>query len=217
MQANRMIRLGALIALGAAAILSAGCSGTNDVTAGKGEGQVKVVLSGAASTATATTRTDAGSMMLENDGPQLQAVQVTLSSILARNLDGQLVDVTIDLPATIDLLAVAQGQTYELPMGALPAGSYDQIVVVIRTLSVTLADGTKIDVTPPGGGWTAIVPTDPFDVVEGQVTTVNLHFRPAGALRWVEDHFEFHPSFDCNVDDGGHHDGGDDDQEGEND
>jgi hypothetical protein len=214
MQSTRLTRIGALAVLGAAAILSAGCSGTDDVTAGKGEGRVKVVVSGA-TTLAATTRTDAASTLVENDGPPLQAAEITLSSILARNLDGQLVDVTIDLPATIDLLAVVQGQTYELPMGALPAGTYDQIVVVIRALSVTLTDGTKIDVTPPGGGWTAIVPTEPFDVVDGQVTTVNLHFRPAGALRWVEGHLEFQPGFDCDVDH--HHDGDDNDNESEDD
>jgi hypothetical protein len=210
MQATRRsILLGAFAVLGVA-LLVAGCSGTDDtVTAGRGEGLVKVVVAGAATT---TARTDAASM-LESDGPPIQAVEITLSAILARNLDGELVDVTIDLPATIDLIAVLQGQTFDLPIGTLPVGSYDQIVVVIRTLSVTLLDGTKIDVTPPGGGWTAIVPTERFDVLEGLVTTVQLHFRPAGALRWIEDHFEFHPAFDCDVDDGGHNDGDDEDDE----
>ena len=211
MQRTRLIRVGAIAVFVAAAILAAGCSETdNTVTAGKGEGLVKVSIGGGVSAA--TTRTDSASM-LDGDSPPVQAVEVTLSAILARNLDGQLVDVTIDLPTTIDLIAVLQGQTFELPMGSLPVGSYDQIVVVIRTLSVTLQDGTKIDVTPPGGGWTAIVPTEPFDVVEGQVTTVQLHFRPERALRWVEDHFEFHPAFDCDVDDGGHDDDDDDDEE----
>ncbi len=208
MQANRVTRPAALVVL-IAGLVAAGCSGTEHMTR-PGEGQVKVVVGGGA---TAAARTDAATAMLESDGPPIQAVEVTLSSILARNLDGQLVDVTIDLPTTIDLVAVIQGQTFELPIGSLPVGTYDQIVVVIRTVTVTLEDGTVIAVSPPGGGWTAIVPTEPFDVVEGALTTVQLHFRPAGALRWVVDHFEFRPAFDCDVFGGGSHNGDDDEDD----
>jgi len=197
MQATRRtFRLGALAVLGAA-LVAAGCSGTDaTLTAGFREGQVRVVFSAA----NATTGLEA-TATLEHDGPRIQAAEITLSSILARNLDGELVAMTIDLPVTVDLVGLVEGRTVELPMGSLPVGMYDQIVVVIRTLSLTLLDGTKIDVTPPGGGWTAIVPTVPFEVAEGQTTTVQLHFRPGGALRWIEDHFEFHPEFDCDVDD----------------
>ena len=86
-----------------------------------------------------------------------RAPSVSITSILARNVDGELVDITLELPATVDLIALVQGGTFELPIGSLPAGSYDQIVVVIRSLTVTLSDATTIEVTPPGGGWTAIV------------------------------------------------------------
>jgi len=208
-QTRRIIRLGALAVIGAA-LVAAGCSGTDStLSAGFREGQVQVVFSAASlTTGLESTAT------LEHDGPSLQAAEVTLSSILARNLDGELIAMTIDLPATVDLIGLVQGQTVELPMGSLPVGMYDQIVVVIRTVSLTLLDGTKIDVTPPGGGWTAIVPTVPFEVAEGLTTTVQLRFRPGGALRWIDDHFEFHPEFDCDVDDGGDHDG---DHDGEDD
>jgi hypothetical protein len=204
MNATRRFTRFGLLAILAAALVAAGCSDSDSVTTGAQQGQVRVVFS-AATVAAATTE----STTFDTDGPRIQAAEITLSSILARNLDGELVPMTIDLPVTIDLIGLVQGGTVELPMGALPAGMYDQIVVVIRALSVTLLDGTEIEVTPPGGGWTAIVPTTPFEVLEGQVTTIELRFRPWRALRWIEDHFEFHPEFDCDVDD----DRGDDDDD----
>ena len=103
------------------------------------------------------------------------------------------------LPVTVDLVALVQGRTVDLPIGSLPVGSYDQLVVVIRSLHVELSDGTLIDVTPPGGGWTAIVRVDPFEVVDGQVTTVHLHFRASGAFRWADGELQFDPEFDCDV------------------
>jgi len=199
---KRTARLGALAVLGSA-LLAAGCSGTDaTLTAGFREGQVRVVVSAA----TVSPNLESAAT-LEHDGPRIQSAEIELSSIVARNLDGQLVAMTIDLPVTVDLVGLVEGRTVELPVGSLPVGMYDQIVVVIRALSLTLLDDTKIDVTPPGGGWTAIVPTAPFEVAEGQTTIVQLRFRPHGALRWIDDHFEFLPEFDCDVDD----DFGDDD------
>ena len=164
---------------------------------GSATGRVRLTMGGpvaAAGTVSAATLSDDG-------GRRIDAAVITLSSILARNLDGELVDVSVDLPMDVDLIALLQGRTVELPTGSLPVGSYDQLVIVIRSLHVTLSDGTVIDVTPPGGGWTAIVRTEPFDVVEGQVTTVNLRFRPERAFRFIEGRLEFTPEFDGEVDD----------------
>jgi hypothetical protein len=136
----------------------------------------------------------------DGTGRTITSASISLSSILARNLDGQLIDVTMDLPVTVDLVNLIQGRTVELPIGSLPVGSYDQLVIVIKSLHIELSDGTTIDVTPPGGGWTAIVRVEPFEVVDGAVTTVNLHFRADGAFRWVDGELEFNPGFDCDVD-----------------
>ena len=188
--------------LAATALLVAGCSNTDSMIGGSGNGgQVRIVLS-AGATPAATALVDSPTILHDDQGRQLQSAVITLSSVLARNLDGELIDVTIDLPATVDLIALAQGGSVELPEGSLPPGSYDQIVVVIRSLTVTLSDGTQIAVTPPGGGWTAIVPTEPFEVAEGTLTTVQLHFRMGGAFRWLGGGLDFHPEFDCQVDDG---------------
>jgi hypothetical protein len=181
-------------------LVTAACHDSSSMTS-SGTGRVRLVMGGpqAATTVSAATLSD-------GTGRQIVGADIELSSVLARNLDGQLVDVTVDLPMTVDLVGLMQGHTVELPVGSLPAGSYDQLVVVIRSLHVELSDGTHVDVTPPGGGWTAIVPAEPFDVVEGQLTTVNLHFRASNAFQWVNGQLEFDPEFDCDTDH--HHSGG---------
>ncbi|HJQ97677.1 MAG TPA: DUF4382 domain-containing protein [Candidatus Polarisedimenticolaceae bacterium] len=188
-------------------LLSAACSDSGSMVA-SGTGRVRLVMGGSAPAAT----TVSAATLSDGSGRQIVAAEIELSSVLARNLDGQLVDVTVDLPMTVDLIGLVQGHTVELPVGSLPVGTYDQLVVVIRALHVELSDGTQVDVTPPGGGWTAIVPAEAFDVVEGQLTTVNLRFRADGAFRFVDGHLEFDPEFDCDTD-RHHHDDGDDDDE----
>jgi hypothetical protein len=124
---------------------------------------------------------------------------VTFSSILARNLDGQLVPIASALPVSVDLMTILAGGQVELPAGTLPPGDYDQLVVVMTKVDLTLSDGTIVSITPPGGGWTAIVPTAPFTVVEGGTTSLQLQLR--GDLFHVLDGaFEFDPEFDCRRD-----------------
>lgn len=202
------IALGSLVG---ACVLTLGCSDSSSLAGGSSRsGQVRFVMSAGAAQA-ATSGSVSPTTLTDGDGRQIESAVITLSSVLARNLDGALIDVAIDLPATVDLIGLLQGRTVELPMGSLPAGSYDQLVIVIRSLHVALSDGTQIEVTPPGGGWTAVVPTEPFEVAEGTVTTVNLRFRADGAFEWLDGRLDFHPEFDCDVDDDhGDHDGDDD-------
>ena len=108
---------------------------------------------------------------------RLREANVTFSSILARNLDGELVDVSIDLPVTVNVLTLEGGNSFTLPIGSLPPGVYDEIVVVMRQVELVLWDETRIAITPPGGGWTAIVRVCPFEVLEGETTTVRIRFR----------------------------------------
>lgn len=197
-------------ALTLAGALVAGCS-NSDSLSGKTSGNVRFVMGGS-TTQAATVGGPAPLSMDDGSGRTIASASISLSSILARNLDGALIDVTMDLPATVDLVALVQGGTVDLPIGSLPIGSYDQLVIVIRSLHVVLSDGTQIDVTPPGGGWTAIVAVDAFDVVDGQITTVHLNFRSGGAFNWINGHLEFDPEFDCDVDDN-HGGGGDDDED----
>jgi hypothetical protein len=193
-------RVGLLVAC---AVLAAGCSDSGSMSS-SGSGRVRLVMGGPTAQLTSTTSV-APATWSDDGGRQIVAAEIELSSVLARNLNGELVDVSVDLPVMVDLVGLVQGRTVELPVGSLPVGAYDQLVVVIRSLHVELSDGTQIAVTPPGGGWTAIVPTEPFDVLEGQLTTVNLRFRAARAFRWLNGELEFNPEFDCDTD--RHHDG----------
>jgi hypothetical protein len=137
-------------------------------------------------------------------GQGLQAANVTLSSILARTVGGVLTNFTIDLPVTVDVLKLSSGADTTLPIGYLPPGTYDQIVVVMTKVEVTLLNGTKVAITPPGGGWTSIVPVaQPFTVVEGQTTTIALNFRKDLSFGCGSGNWEFKPRFECNGKHGG--------------
>jgi hypothetical protein len=107
----------------------------------------------------------------------------------------------------VDLLGLVSGGSFTLPAGFLPPGTYDQLVIVITKVELTLANDTVVTIDPPGGGWTAVIPVrETFTVAEGQETTVNIKFHADGSLRWLNERWEFNPEFDC----GGHEDEDDD-------
>jgi hypothetical protein len=64
-------------------------------------------------------------------------------------------------------------------------------------LELVLQDGTKLAITPPGGGWTGIVGVvAPFTVVEGQTTSITINFRRDLSFG-LGGGWEFDPQFDC--------------------
>ena len=67
-------------------------------------------------------------------------------------------------------------------------------------VEVVTHDGTMITITPPGGGWTVIVPFCPFVVEEGATTTVGLTFMLENAFRRHDSRFHFQPHFVCEQD-----------------
>ena len=192
----RRLALGAMVS--SLSMLTA-CGGQEPA----GAGRVSIVLSSMDATsvvpqAAAALDSPATSAAPEHGCAALQAADVTFSSILARTLDGKLTDVTMDLPVTVDLLALVSGKEATLPAGSLPPGTYDQLVVVMTRLEVTLSNGTKIAITPPGGGWTAIVPVSPpVTVVTGETTTVPLSFRRDRSFGCDLGRWDFHPEFEC--------------------
>ena len=191
---------GLAVALG----LAAACSNGSDAVLHGGKGAVHIVMSSSGTAPVAADVTGSGS----TTGQGLKAANVTFASILARNLDGQLINVTIELPVTVDLLGLVSGGSFTLPAGFLPPGTYDQLVIVMTKVELTLADDTVVTIDPPGGGWTAVIPvTDTFTVTEGQTTTVNIKFRADSSFHWLGDAWGYNPQFDC----GGHH--GEDDQD----
>jgi hypothetical protein len=149
---------------------------------------------------------DAGENRGDRFLQRLEIANVTIASLLARNTDGQLIDLDMDLPQTIDLKALLGGENTTLPAGTLPAGDYDQLVVVMTKLDLIFIDGGALALTPPGGGWTSIVRVAPFTVADGEDTTIELNFRMGGALREINGIVKFFPDFE-----GHHHDDDDDD------
>jgi hypothetical protein len=192
-----------MTALTVGMMLATGCS-DGGKTLGANSGNLQLVMT----SASAVARTaDGGHSDSDEAIRRLAGAEITLSSVLARNLNGELIDITLDLPVGVDLLALMEGGTFTLPMGALPPGMYDQVVVVMNKLSLTLTDGTLVDITPPGGGWTSIVRVDPFEVADGAMTTVTLRFRPWMSFFMDGDKIGFRPEFD------GHHDDDHDDHD----
>ena len=207
-----------LLALGLA-LVAAGCS---DSGLGPNQGRVRFVLSSGATaagvagaqsaTATPTPGTTGAtaSPSLNGDGDgehhdyrAFQAANVTFSSILARDQAGVLVNVAMDLPVQVDIVALdTGGNQVTLPDGDLPAGTYDQLVVVMTHLEGVLKDGTQLTITPPGGGWTSIVPICPFTVEEGGTTTVSLQFMVRQAFTWQNLRYHFQPRLQCSTSDG---------------
>ena len=132
--------------------------------------------------------------------PFFQSANVTFSSILARDTDGVLVNVEMELPTTVDVVALEEGgRTVSLPDGDLPPATYDQIVVVMTNVEGVLYDGTTIAITPPGGGWTAVVPVCPFDVAEDATAVVGLMLPVRTAFAWRDGRFRFEPRFRSRV------------------
>jgi len=211
---------------GPAMLLAAGftlalvaCGGDNML--GANEGRVRFVLSsdGAAAVSSGDVPASAlpelqpgtdGSIVppsLDGSGSNgdhtgwFQSANVTFSSILARNLEGVLVDISMELPVTVDVVKMDGGKEVVLPDGALPAATYDQLVVVMTQVEGIALDGTAIAITPPGGGWTAIVPICSFVVDEGSTTVVGLTFRLRSAFSWRNKRYHFQPQFSCGGDD----------------
>ena len=189
----------AMVLVAGLVLVVAGCSSSDGIL-GVNEGRVRFVLS-AGSDSEAEGPALAPSLHGRDDDDDgrrfLQSANVTLSSILARNLDGVLVNVMMDLPVTVDVLSMEGPTEVVLPDAILPPASYDQVVVVMTRVEVVTHDGTTIRITPPGGGWTAIAPICPFIVEEGMTTTVGLTFMLNHAFKWRNNRFHFQPRFVC--------------------
>ncbi len=184
------------------ALLAAACSGSDDVL-NPNEGQVRFVISSTGDSfgAAPATRDDDDEGDDERDDwrahLQLKSAIVTFSSILGRNLEGELINVEIDLPVSVDILSQVEGRSFTLPMGTLPPGTYDELVVVMKQVELILNNDTSILVTPPGGGWTAIIPVCPFTVTEGGTATVQIKFLRHRSFKLHNSNFHFEPHFEC--------------------
>jgi hypothetical protein len=184
----------------AAAFAVGGCNA--DGLFGNNTGRIRVVLSGDAGGASASVAADpalSSATDERNDDSRLShwfdSVKVTLSSVLVRNLDGKLVNVPIALPVTVDVVKIEGGKQVVLPNGTLPAGTYDQVVIVITAVQGTAHDGTVMTIEPPGGGWTAVVPICALEVAEGATSTVGITLNVRSSFLRFGTHWSFLPRF----------------------
>lgn len=177
----------------------AGCSAGG--LFGSNSAHLRMVLSGDGSGANASVAADQSPALNGpgNDESHLshwfESASVTLSSVLVRNLDGQLINVDFDLPVTVDVVKMENGKQVMLPDGVLPPGTYDQVVIVMTAVEGTTRDGTDITIEPPGGGWTAVVPICPLEVAEGSTETVSITLDVRNSFLQSGFHWGFQPRF----------------------
>lgn len=195
----KRVELGRVLAIGAM-LVSTGCSNVF----GHDGGRVRFVLTRDAGTGggpVANLVSDPGAVMKDDDDEEhnsffrFQAATVTLSSVLARTLDGELVAVDVELPVKVDVVKVDGGKQFVLPDGFLPVDTYDQVVVNITAVEGILSDGTAVTIQPPGGGWTAIIPICPLEVTDGATAVVGLGLNVRSSFLQVGNWWSFHPRF----------------------
>jgi hypothetical protein len=198
-----------VLALGLALVVT-GCGESNSLIGSDDDngGKVRFVLSSgtdASVEASVSAPLDQAEGPAATDGDRddkhrneyFESANVTFASVLARNLAGVLVNVEMELPATVDVVSLEDGREIALPDGNLAPGSYDQVVIVMTQFEGVTRNGTTITITPPGGGWTAIVHRCEFTVDEGGETTVNLKFVINRSFSWHEGRYHFKPLFVC--------------------
>lgn len=197
----------------AALLLVLGAAGCDGGLFGPEAGNVRFVLSSAPDAALVTGAGPLAPSASVVDGPALsgdhdddhddhpnpyfESANVTFTSILARNLEGVLLNIEMDLPVTVDVITMEGGREVTLPDGDLPPGTYDQVVVVMSQVQGVTHDGTTITIDPPGGGWTAIVPVCPFDVADGETSVIGLQLSVRRSFAWRDGRFRFQPHFVC--------------------
>ena len=183
----------------------AGC-GTSDSLLDANEGRVRFVLSGgdvlapsAAVVSAAPSLSGDGDREENHEGRNgfFESANVTFSSVLARNVSGELLDASMDLPAVVNVVSMEDGREIVLPDAVLPIGTYDQLVVVMKQVQGVTYDGTTVTIDPPGGGWTAIVPVCEFVVGDGETSVVGLKFMVREAFKWRDNRFHFSPRLVC--------------------
>lgn len=186
------------------ALIATGCN--VDGLMGGNDARVRLVLSREGGSnplaAIATSAIPSDAQADKNGDPHpnhsawsFQSANVTLSSVMVRTLDGELIPLEVDMPFSVDVVKIDGGREVQLPDGVLPVGSYDQVVLVMTAVQGEAADGTLITIEPPGGGWTAVIPICAFDVAEGETATVGLTLNVRNSFLRVGSHWSFLPRF----------------------
>lgn len=191
---KRAMAIGALF-------LTAGCG--LDGLFGHSGGRVKIVLAPDGGALGNLIADSAAALAHRDDDNEFsartwsfQAASVTLSSIMARTIDGELVSLDVALPIAVDVVRIEGGNQVVLPDGFLPADTYDQVVLVMTAVQGVTNDGTVITVEPPGGGWTSVVPICPIEVSDAAAETVGIAFNVRNSfLRLGLNNFSFQPRF----------------------
>lgn len=154
----------------ALAALLAGCGGGGSGSADSGSGTLRVSM------------TDAPACGFDSVFVTVSKVRVHASSAAAPG-DAGWSEIALSPPRRIDLLSLANGVLFELGSTPLPAGSYQQIRLVLAENSampmanaVAPSGGAAVELDTPSGMSSGIKLQAHFDVPAGQTADVVLDF-----------------------------------------
>lgn len=80
----------------------------------------------------------------------VESAEITVGEILIRKSSGSKISVS-DKEVTLDLLKLRNGLVETLADIEIPAGQYDEILLIIRNASVDMKDGRHFNLTVPSG------------------------------------------------------------------
>jgi hypothetical protein len=80
----------------------------------------------------------------------IESAEITVGEILVRKSSGSKITVS-EKEMTLDLLKLRNGVVETLADIEIPAGSYDEILLIVRNASVDMKDGRHFDLTVPSG------------------------------------------------------------------
>lgn len=101
----------------------------------------------------------------------IQSAEITVGEVLARKQSGTKITLS-EKEMTLDLLKLRNGLVETLADVEIPAGSYDEILLIIRSASVDMKDGRHFDLSVPSGAQSGLkIFVSPDIVVASGVST----------------------------------------------
>lgn len=101
----------------------------------------------------------------------IQSAEITVGEVLARKQSGTKISLS-DKEMTLDLLKLRNGLVETLADVEIPAGSYDEILLIIRSASVDMKDGRHFDLTVPSGAQSGLkIFVNPDIVIASGIST----------------------------------------------
>jgi len=112
----------------------------------------------------------------------IESVWLTISAVSVHSVTGEWIDISVD-NQTIDLLNLRYGVTHTLGIGTIPAGSYDQLRLIVTDSSVVV-DGQTHDLFIPSGATSGVKLHFEFTVSDDQLSTMLIDWDASESIHY---------------------------------